>query len=87
MKKRMPSLRSDADAEAFFEKDLSDYIDPDHMAPMRFEFEAKNKAVNLRLSEGLLTAVKERARRRNMPYQRFIRMVLEQEIRSGKSKP
>ena len=80
MSKRVPRLRSDEEAEALLEKDLGDYLNADHMVPLRYEFEAKNKAVNLRLSEGLLEAVKQKAKHQNMPYQRFIRMVLEQAI-------
>lgn len=80
MKKRVPRLRTDEEAEKFLEKDLADYIDPAHMVPFRFEFETKNKAVNIRLSEGLLKAIQARARKEGIPYQRFIRMALEKAL-------
>ena len=44
---------------------------------MRFEFEPKSAQVNLRMPEGLVKAIKERAKSRGIPYQRFIREALE----------
>lgn len=86
MKKRVPRLRTDKAAESFLEKDLSDYIDPAHMVALRFEFQNKNKAVNIRMSETLLDAIRDKARREGIPYQRFIRIALEKAVQS-KSKP
>lgn len=80
MSKRVPRLRTDDEAEKLLEKDLSDYIDPKHMVPLRFEFENKNKAINIRLSEGLLNAIQDKARDEGIPYQRFIRMTLERAV-------
>lgn len=82
MKKRVPKLRTDKEAERFLEKDLSDYIDPAHMVALRFEFQNKNKAVNIRLSEALLDAIRDKARNAGVPYQRFIRIVLEKAVQS-----
>ena len=82
MKKRVPRLRTDKEAERFLEKDLSDYIDPAHMVALRFEFQNKNKAVNIRLSEALLDAIRDKARRDGVPYQRFIRIALEKAVQS-----
>ena len=50
------------------------------MVPMRFELRPKDKSVSLRLPEKLLTAVRSRAKRAGIPYQRFIRMALEQAV-------
>lgn len=47
---------------------------------MRFELKRKDKSVNLRLPEQLLDAVRERAERVGIPYQRFIRMALERAL-------
>ena len=82
MKKRVPRLRTDKEAERFLEKDLSDYIDSDHMVALRFEFQNKNKAVNIRLSEALLDAIRDKARKDGVPYQRFIRIALEKAVHS-----
>jgi predicted DNA binding CopG/RHH family protein len=75
--KRVPKLRTDEEAEAFLEQDLSEYIDPRYMVPLRYEVRLKDCSINLRMSEQLLDAVKRRASEQGIPYQRFIRMTLE----------
>ncbi len=80
MKKKLPKLKSDAEAEAFVARaDLTDY-DLSGLVPMRFEMKRKDKAVNLRLPEQLLDAVRSHAKRVGIPYQRFIRMALERAV-------
>ena len=79
MKRKVPRLRTDEEAEAFLEQDLSD-LDFSQFKPVRFEFEKKAARVNMRLPEPLLAAVKARAKARGIPYQRFIREVLEQAV-------
>jgi predicted DNA binding CopG/RHH family protein len=84
MKKPFPKLADDAAAEAFVaEADLSTY-DLTAMVPTRFEFAPKDSRVNMRLPDRLLSAVKARARDQGLPYQRFIRQVLEREVEDGK---
>ncbi len=80
MSKRVPRLKSDEEAEKFLEQDLSDYLDPANMVPLSFEFQAKDTQINLRLSKGLLQAVKARAAAHGLSYQKFIRMMLEQVV-------
>lgn len=76
----LPRLKSDEEAERFVDTaDLTDY-DLSGFKPTHFEFERKTAQVNLRMPEGLLKAVKERARKRGIPYQRFIRETLEQAL-------
>jgi predicted DNA binding CopG/RHH family protein len=79
MKRKVPRLTTDEEAEAFLEQDLSD-LDFSQFKPVRFEFEKKAARVNMRLPEPLLAAVKERAKARGIPYQRFIREALEQAV-------
>lgn len=80
MKRKLPTLTSDAEADAFVKTaDLSRY-DLSEMVPVRFEMKRKDKAVNLRLPEQLLEAVKTRAQRAGMPYQRYIRLALERAL-------
>jgi predicted DNA binding CopG/RHH family protein len=80
MNKKIPIFASDEEAERFVETaDLSEY-DLSHFRPTRFEFEPKGAQVNMRVPKSLLDAVKERARRRGIPYTRFIRELLEREI-------
>ncbi len=80
MSKRVPILKSDKEAEEFLNKDLSDYLAPANLQPLRFEFQPKDTQVNLRLSKGLLEAVKGRAAMEGLSYQKFIRMTLEQVV-------
>ena len=78
--KPLPRLKSDKAAEQFIDAaDLRDY-DLSGFKPAHFEFERKSAQVNLRMPEGLLKAVKERARKRGIPYQRFIRETLERAL-------
>jgi predicted DNA binding CopG/RHH family protein len=75
-------MTTDEEAEAFLEQDLSD-LDFAQFKPVRFEFERKDARVNMRLPESLLEAVKERARARGIPYQRFVREALERAVARG----
>jgi len=79
MKKRVPKLKSDKEAETFLDQDLS-MLDFSQFRPVRFEFEKKTARVNMRLPQALLDAVKKRATSRKIPYQRFIREALEQAV-------
>ncbi len=79
MKKRVPKLKSDKEAEAFLDQDLS-ALDFSQFRPVRFEFEKKTARVNMRLPQPLLDAVKKRATSRKIPYQRFIREALEHAV-------
>lgn len=81
MKKKWPDLRTDEEAERFVaEADLTEY-DFSQMVPMHFEFARKDERVNMRLPGELLAAVKAKAKTRGLPYQRFIREVLENAVR------
>ena len=78
-KRKVPHFKTDEEAEAFLEQDLSD-LDFSQFKPMRFEFQPKNKSVNLRMPESLLKAVQATAKREGIPYQRYIRRALEKAI-------
>jgi len=80
MKKKIPTFETDEEAEAFVaSSDLSDY-DMSGAHLVRFELKPKDKSVNLRLPEDLLEAVRSKAQRAGIPYQRFIRMALERAV-------
>jgi predicted DNA binding CopG/RHH family protein len=82
MKKRLPKLKSDAEAEAFVAKaDLTEY-DLSDMTPVKFELRRKDTSVSLRLPKTLLDEVRGRARRAGIPYQRFIRLAIERALAS-----
>ena len=78
--KPLPEFKSDEAAEQFVNNaDLSEY-NLSGGETVRFEFEKKSARVNMRLPESLLEAVKKRAKRRGIPYQRFIRETLEKAV-------
>jgi predicted DNA binding CopG/RHH family protein len=76
MKKKVPRLKTDRQAEAFLAQDLSN-LDFSQFKPARFEFEKKDEQINMRVPKQLLKAVKARAKRRGIPYTRLIRETLE----------
>jgi predicted DNA binding CopG/RHH family protein len=84
MKQKFPVLRTDEEAEAFLEQDLSDYLHAGNFRPVRFEFLLKQKSINLRLSEDLLNAVRARAKLQGIPYQRYICQTLERAVTARK---
>ena len=83
MKKKVPRLKTDKQAEEFLAQDLSN-LDFSQFAPARFEFEKKNDQINMRVPRPLLLAVKARAKARGIPYTRFIRETLERAIAAPK---
>lgn len=56
--------------------DLTEY-DLSEVRTILFEFQPKSERVNMRLPKPLLDAVKASAAKAGVPYQRFIRQVLE----------
>jgi predicted DNA binding CopG/RHH family protein len=83
MKKKVPRLRTDRQAEAFLAQDLSN-LDFSQFKPARFEFGKKDEQINMRVPKPLLVAVKARAKARGIPYTRFIRETLEQAVTASK---
>ncbi len=81
MKKRLPKLKSDEDAEKFMTEDLSDYIHAGNFSPASFEYAPKNRSVSLRLSDALLNAIRKTSKRMGIPYQRYIRQTLEASLK------
>lgn len=78
--KEFPSFITDKEAEDFVDNaDLSEY-DFSGFTTKVYEFEPKNTTINLRISESLLQAIKNKAEETGVPYTRFIRMVLEQAV-------
>ena len=82
--KKLPRLKTDKAAEDFIaNSDLTEY-DLSDMRVVRFEFEPKTERVNMRLPRTLLDAVKARAAKQGIPYQRYIRQALESAIAQPK---
>jgi predicted DNA binding CopG/RHH family protein len=80
MKRKLPRFKNDKDAEEFVDKaDLTEY-DLSGFRPIHFEFQPKTERVNMRLPRQLLDAVQASAAKKGIPYQRFIRQVLEDAV-------
>jgi predicted DNA binding CopG/RHH family protein len=79
MKKSVPNLKTDEQAEEFLAQDLSD-LDFAQFRPVHFEFEKKDEQINMRIPQSLLNAVRKRARERGIPYTRYIRETLERAV-------
>ncbi|MBV8362283.1 MAG: hypothetical protein JO189_30765 [Deltaproteobacteria bacterium] len=83
MKKKVPRLKTDREAEAFLAQDLSN-LDFSQFKAARFEFEKKDEQINMRVPKPLLAAVKARAKARGIPYTRLIRETLEKAMAAPK---
>ena len=77
MKKKVPRFKTDQEAEQFLTRDLTDYLNLKNFTPVTFELLPKTKQVNLRFSEPLLNAVRQRAEQEGISYQKFIRRAVE----------
>jgi predicted DNA binding CopG/RHH family protein len=75
--KSFPKLNTDKEAENFVrDADLTEY-DFSGFKSMKFEFSNKSARINMRLPEDLLERIKKMAHKREIPYTRFIRQILE----------
>lgn len=80
MKRKWPVLTSDEDAEKFVETaDLSEF-DFSEMVPVSYEFAKKAAALNMRIPQGLLDALKAKAAAKGVPFTRYVRMLIEQDV-------
>ena len=78
--KTLPDFASDAEAEAFVDTaDLSEY-DLSGFKPARFEFEKKAAVFNMRLPQSLLDALKLKAKAKGVPFTRYVRMLIEEDV-------
>lgn len=83
MKPKIPTFKTDEEAERFVDTaDLAGY-DLSGLKPLRFEFEKKTAQLNMRLPKPLLEAVKARSTQRGIPYTRFIREAVEMALARG----
>ena len=82
MKKKIQKLKSDKDAERFLNQDLTEFIELENFKKVSFEFLPKTKQVNLRFPELLLSAVRRKAKKEGISYQRYIRKAVEESLTS-----
>ena len=75
---RLPALRSDEEAERFIaETDLSALDLSGGIRLSEFEFHSKDTSVHMRLPKLQLDQIKAEAQRRGVPYQRFMRELMQ----------
>ena len=80
MKKVFPKIKTDEELESLLDEDLSDYLHEDNFKPVTFEFQPKDKTVNLRVSEEMLETVKTVSKKEGIPYQKYIRRAIERSL-------
>ena len=81
---KLPTLRNDRQAARFVDQSDLTQFDLSSLRPTRFEFSPKEARINMRVPGQLLDAVKVAAKRRGVPYQRFIRQALEEALNADK---
>ena len=85
--KAFPVHKTDQEAENFTDTaDLSEY-DFSGFTPVGFEFQKKEARVNMRLPQSQLDTLKREAEKRGLPYQRFMRDLLERGLQSLRHRP
>jgi predicted DNA binding CopG/RHH family protein len=80
MKAKIPAFQSDAEAERFVATPDLTSFDLSGVQLVRFEMKPEDQSINLRVPLSLFDAVREEARKAGIPYQRFIRLKLEQAV-------
>jgi predicted DNA binding CopG/RHH family protein len=75
MNKLFPRVKADKEIE-----NLSDYLNPDNFSQVTFEFQLKQKQVNIRMSEELLEKVKIASKKEVISDQQYIRRSLERKL-------
>ncbi|MBB3810711.1 CopG family antitoxin [Pseudochelatococcus contaminans] len=78
--KPWPTLPDDKAAEDFVDNaDLSEY-DWNAAEPISYEFKKKSSALTMRIPQSLLDAVKTKAKSKGIPFTRYVRMLIEQDL-------
>jgi len=80
--KKMPEFENEAIERAFWEEnDSSTYMDWKKAHVVRFpNLKKSTKAISLRLPEDMLERLKNRANAMDIPYQSYIKILLQKEL-------
>lgn len=82
-KKRFPVLHTDDEAEDFVANaDLTQYDLSHGIRLSELERRLKDASIHLRLPQGQLDYIKAEAEKRGIPYQRFMRELMERGMRT-----
>ena len=79
LSRKVPQMTTDAEAEAFLDQDLSD-LDFTQFKPTNWELHPKTARINMRVPQALVDALKAKAAKEGIPYQRLIRQAIERAI-------
>ena len=81
--KNLPKFKNQQDEIDFWDKhDATDYFDMSNAKTLRFpKLKKSTKTISLRLPEDLLEKIKVNANALDIPYQSFIKTVLQKEVR------
>ncbi len=81
--KNLPKFDNQQDEIDFWDKhDATDYFDMSNAKVVRFpNLKKSTKTISLRLPEDLLEKIKVNANALDVPYQSFIKMVLQKELK------
>ncbi len=84
--KSLPPLLTDEEAERFVEQaDLTEYDLSGGTRLSAYEFQTKTASVHMRMPEAQLAEIKAEASRRGLPYQRFMRELLQRGLNALKA--
>ena len=81
--KNLPKFNNQQDEIDFWDKhDATDYFDMSNAKVVRFpNLKKSTKTISLRLPENMLEKIKVNANALDIPYQSFIKMVLQKQLR------
>jgi len=78
-RRSVPVMTTDEEAEAFLDQDLSD-LDMAQFKPADWERQPKTARITMRVPQGLVDALKAKAKAKGVPYQRLIREAIEKAV-------
>ncbi len=80
---KIPKFKNeDQERDFWSEVDLSDYFNKNDFQKISFpNLKPSTKTISLRLPESLLYSLKEKANKRDIPYQSLMKMILDKELK------
>ncbi|BAF72478.1 BrnA antitoxin family protein [Sulfurovum sp. NBC37-1] len=80
--KKIPEFQNEEEERLFWEKhDSSEFIDWENVRSVRFpNLKKSTRSISLRLPEDMLERLKSRANAMDIPYQSYIKMLLQKEL-------
>jgi predicted DNA binding CopG/RHH family protein len=83
--KKIPKFKNEAEERKFWEtRDSSEYFDLTQAKSVKFpNLKKTTKSISIRLPVDMLEALKVRANAIDVPYQSYIKMILQKELNAG----